>query len=186
VTDPNAPLFAETLDPEVIHFGETKPQATICPWCGEALPSADLDACPHCAVLLKPADAALEVPGVTTMDPEVLRLLAVAEEKRRRKARGRFRSDPQADAPVAAVLAGDPVEQVGALRRPDAEVLRVMRELEEAARRAAAPAVLPVLAAADEPVADAAIEPPSDASADPSAGLAVEPSADPAAGPPPA
>ena len=160
----DAPIFAETLAPEVLHFGETKPQATICSWCGQELAASDLDACPGCGALLKPADSALEVPGVTTLDPEVLRLLAVAEEKRRRKARGRFRSAPPVVPPVAAALAADPEAMGEALRRPDAEVLRVMRELEAAARLAEAPAVLPE-APAELPEAPADAEAPADEAA---------------------
>jgi hypothetical protein len=163
VKEADALIFAATLDPEVLHFGESKPQATLCAWCGQSLPAVDPDVCPHCGALLKPTDETLEVPGVTTLAPEVLRILEVAAEKRRRKAKPRFRSAP--DAPGLAVPPAtlEPAEEIAALRPPDAEVKRVMRELEAAARRASAPgmasAVQPAVTAAVEPAVEPAIEP---------------------------
>src|SRR3972149_6494073 len=35
--------FAPTLDPEVLTFGETKPQALVCGWCNQPLPGPDLE-----------------------------------------------------------------------------------------------------------------------------------------------
>jgi hypothetical protein len=130
--------FAQTLDPEVLRFGETKPPAAICPWCGQPLPAADLDACPHCQALLKPADAALEVPGVTTLSQDALRILEIAEAKKRRKARGRFRT--VADEPIMPIVpvSPDADEEIAAIQPPDAEVRRVMRQLEYEAALAAA------------------------------------------------
>ena len=164
---PVAVTFAATLDPEVLRFGESKPAATLCPWCGQALAATDLDACPHCGALLKPADEALEVPGVTTLSQEALRILEVAEVKARRKTKRRFGSAPEAPSPTVAPLAPDPDEEMAAVRPPDAEVRRVMRELEIEARRAAlaadAPAVAseaaPAPAIAPEPVPEPAQEP---------------------------
>src|SRR3972149_1597187 len=57
--------FAPTLDPEVLTFGETKPQALVCGWCNQPLPGPDLERCPHCDANLKPADGSIVGPGGT-------------------------------------------------------------------------------------------------------------------------
>ena len=172
--------FDPALDPEVLHFGESTPPATACPWCGEPLPTADLDACPHCHALLKPTEETLDIPGVTTLAPEVRRILEVAEAKRRKKAKPRFRSEPDAPSLAAMPEMLGPAEEIAALRPPDAEVKRVMRELEAAARRANGPRVEPpVPLAADlapEPGVEPTIEPAPDLHEAP-------PTSDPGAGP---
>ncbi|MGH2407042.1 MAG: hypothetical protein ACRDF7_03035 [Candidatus Limnocylindrales bacterium] len=161
MTDPEDPVFDAKLDPEVLHFGETKPLATICPWCGQGRPEADLDACPHCGALLKPADEALEVPGVTTLGPEAVRLLQVAEEKRRRKTEPRRKLTTQVAAPALAAVTADAAEEEAAIRLPAAEVRRVMLELEASARRAGLPAEVPASSEAAEVPTPAEPEPPA-------------------------
>ncbi|MFI5255387.1 MAG: hypothetical protein ACHQ15_08020, partial [Candidatus Limnocylindrales bacterium] len=101
MTEPEPPSSTPALDPDVIHFGETKPQAIVCAWCGSPLPSADLESCPHCGAQLKQMDETLDVPGVTTLGPEAIRLLEIAEEKRLRKLK-----QPRPANAAAAVAAG--------------------------------------------------------------------------------
>jgi hypothetical protein len=140
VTEPDAPVFDAQLDPEVLHFGETKPTATVCQWCGEGLVNGDLDVCPHCGALLKPSDETLEVPGVTTLAPEAVAMLEAAEEKRRRKTEPRQRISKVVSGPAQAAIGADAAAEEAALQPPDADVRRVMLELDAAARRASAPA----------------------------------------------
>jgi len=133
--------FAPTLDPEVLTFGETKPQALVCGWCNQPLPGPDLERCPHCDANLKPADDSIVVPGVTTLSEEAAHLLELAEVKRQREAARRgetMLASPRSGPPVAPVPAPAAAEIEAALRPPDDEVRRVMRELELDARRAAA------------------------------------------------
>jgi hypothetical protein len=156
-------VFVETLDPEVLHFGETKPHATVCAWCGQGLPEAALDVCPHCGALLKPSDEALDVPGVTTLGPEAVRMLEVAEEKRRRKAEPRRRAMTEVASPALATLPTAAAEEEAALLPPDAEVKRVMLELEASARRASEGPTT------EAPPAPPEVPPPAEASAEPSA-----------------
>jgi hypothetical protein len=160
VTEPDAAVFDAKLDPEVLHFGETKPQATVCPWCGEGLPTTDLEVCPHCGALLKPSDEAAEVPGVTTLSPEAVRMLEVAEEKRRRKLEPRRKAITDIAGSVAAPVTMDPDQEAAALQPPDAEVRRAMLELEASARRGSELVAPPVAEPppAAEPVAGT--EPP--------------------------
>src|ERR1700675_940278 len=126
MTEPDAAVFDAKLDPEVLHFGETKPQAAICPWCGEGLSKADLEACPHCGALLKPSEDALEVPGVTTLSPEAVRMMEVAEEKRRRKLEPRRKATANVASSVDAADTMDWDQEAAALQPPDAEVRRAM------------------------------------------------------------
>jgi hypothetical protein len=166
VKKPDAVTFAETLDPEVLRFGESKPPAALCPWCGQTLSAADVETCPHCQALLKPADEALEVPGVTTLAPEAVRMLEVAEAKKRRKAKGRFRT--ASDEPILPVAAPalDPDEEIAAVQPPDAEVRRVMRQLEYEAALAAAGLSAPDDASATVDLAATATDPPGEPTAE--------------------
>jgi hypothetical protein len=178
VKKPDAVTFAETLDPAVLRFGESKPPVAVCPWCGQALPAAGLDACPHCQAPLKPADEALEVPGVTTLAPEVVRMLEIAEAKKKRKAKGRFRTSTDEPILPVAPVTPDADEEMAAVRPPDAEVRRVMRELEIEAALAAAGLAAPGSASTEGEPATAA-EPASlaEPTAEPSETPADQPSA---------
>ena len=156
--------FAPTLDPEVLSFGETKPQALVCGWCNQPLPGPDLERCPHCDANLTPADESIVVPGVTTLSEEAAHLLELAEVKRQREAARRgetMLASPRSGPPLAPVPAPAAAEIEAALRPPDDEVRRVMRELELEARRAAAIAEpsLPVEEAEDEAEYEARQEP---------------------------
>ena len=143
MNEPDVPVFDEKLDPEMQRFGETKPLATVCPWCGQGLPEGDLDTCPHCGALLKPADEALEVPGVTTLSLEAARLLEVAEEKRRRKMEPRRKLTTEVANPVRAAIAVDAAQVEAAIQPPADEVRRVMQEMAASARRASNEVPLP-------------------------------------------
>lgn len=130
--------------------------AATCPWCSAAIASPDVESCPACgARLIESAGA--EIPGVTTIDPAVLRALAAPAPKR-----GGLRLGGAAGLdPSMAPEAGVAPSSLDALAPPSAEVLVEMRRLREeldaaAAAEAAATAEVKARAAAAEADARAA------------------------------
>ena len=141
-TDADA-AFIEALDPATRAFGETKPQAVVCQWCNGTLESAELTTCPHCGSLLRPVDENLVVPGVTTLSPDAARRLEIVEVQRQREAARRGEAlyvAPTLEPSIGVVPAPDAATIDAALRPPDDEVRRLMREMELDAREAAAAA----------------------------------------------
>src|SRR5574340_492442 len=78
--------FSADLGSDVRDFGQTRPQTTVCPWCGAPLADPSVDACPTCGTRLKPVQDDLDVPGLTTVSPEARAAQARAEIARLREA----------------------------------------------------------------------------------------------------
>jgi len=179
--DEVATAFSEDLDPETRAFGAPKPQAIVCQWCNGALESTDLEVCPHCGSRLRPTDADLVVPGVTTLSSEAARAIELAEIQRNREAAKTGQAmytTPSLATAQAVVPAPDEATVEAANRPPDDEVRRLMLEMELEARQARATAAARsdietmIVAdaeheAADGGVADAAAAAPGAAPAEP-------------------
>ncbi len=58
--------FVANLDPSVLEFGTARASTSACQWCNAPLPDATAATCPSCGASLRPAQADLEVPGLTT------------------------------------------------------------------------------------------------------------------------
>ncbi|HEY8198311.1 MAG TPA: zinc ribbon domain-containing protein [Candidatus Limnocylindrales bacterium] len=133
--------FGEHLDPETRAFGAPKPQAIVCQWCNGSLASDDLELCPHCGSRLKPTDADLVVPGVTTLSAEAARALELVEIQRNREAAKSGQAmytTPSLASAQSVVPAPDEATVEAANRPPDDEVRRLMLEMELEARQARA------------------------------------------------
>lgn len=154
---PGDEAFVPTLDPEILSFGETKPQALVCGWCNAPLPAADLERCPNCDANLQLADETIAIPGVTTLSEGAAHLLELAQVKRQREAarRGEVMYAALSGPSVAPVPAPAEAEIEAALRPPDDEVRRVMRELEDEARRLAAAVEPPLHEEPEAPLGEA-------------------------------
>jgi hypothetical protein len=133
------------------------PEASRCPWCSALLPEAAGATCPACGAALH-GDPPAEIPGLTQVDPEVLRRAAPKSRPRSpgwlsRKILGVDPLDDEAPAgPMAPVRRSDPASPAVAqdvsadalggdatepLEPPSDAVRREMRRIELEARAAA-------------------------------------------------
>lgn len=142
---------------------------TTCPWCSEPLPPDGAVDCPSCGAHLV-EDTSVELPGVTEVDPGLLRVAAAPRKVKRTFGSLLVGDDDEIPPPTEA--------EMPALARPDAEVRREMLRLELEARLAALQAEARMLDADDRPdtlageqprepsAGDAPAEPPSSAPPD--------------------
>jgi hypothetical protein len=93
-----------------------------CPWCSADLGGPGVDRCPACGAHLT-GDPDASIPGVTSLDPEIVRRAASPASAPKRRFIG-FLGDPQPDA-INALRASS----VEALAPPSAEVRLEMRRL---------------------------------------------------------
>ena len=122
---------------------------TSCPWCSEPLPALGAADCPSCGAHLL-EDPTVEVPGVTSVDPGLLRAAAAPRKVKRTFGSLLVGDDDEIPPPTEA--------EMPALARPDADVRREMLRLEMEARLAALQAEVRMLDAEDRP-AGAPLEP---------------------------
>lgn len=100
---------------------------TACPWCSEPLPTLGVPDCPSCGAHLV-EDSSVEVPGVTAIDPGLLRAAAVPRKVKRTFGSLLVGDDDEIPPPSEA--------EMPALARPDIDVRREMLRLEMEARLA--------------------------------------------------
>lgn len=100
---------------------------TACPWCSEPLPTIGIPDCPSCGAHLV-EDAPVDVPGVTEVDPGLLRAAAAPRRVKRTFGALLVGEDDEIPPPSEA--------EMPALARPDVEVRREMLRLEMEARLA--------------------------------------------------
>lgn len=93
----------------------------VCPWCSEPLPAEDVGECPSCGARLVEA-ATEEIPGVTAVDPRLLRA-APAPRKVKRTFGALFIGEGEEIPPPSEA-------EMPALARPDEDVRREMLRLE--------------------------------------------------------
>lgn len=124
---------------------------TACPWCSEPLPTLGVPDCPSCGAHLV-EDTSVEVPGVTAIDPGLLRAAAVPRKVKRTFGSLLVGDDDEIPPPSEA--------EMPALARPDADVRREMLRLEMEARLATLQAEARMLDAEDGIVGGADAAPP--------------------------
>ncbi len=99
-----------------------EPAAARCPWCSSLLADASAATCPTCGATLAPASADAQIPGVTTVSPEVI-----------------VRAKPVRRSRLLAWISGEVSDDVLAPRSPEGalappadsvrlEILRIERE----------------------------------------------------------
>lgn len=97
----------------------------VCPWCSEPLLAADVDHCPRCGATMT-AEQEPVIPGVTTIQPEILAKQARAAKPKRGGLMslfvGREDEQPNVQQPTEAELP--------ALAQPSVEVRREMLRIE--------------------------------------------------------
>jgi hypothetical protein len=142
------------------------PDAPACPWCSASLDEPSPERCPACGARLV-EDVETAIPGVTTLDPALLRAAQAAAAAASTPKRGFFR--PRVD-PVRDETADLGPASLDALAPPSRAVLEEMRRLR---------AELDEAAAAAEAAAEAAAQPVQPIGID-DAG-AAQPAEDPAA-----
>jgi hypothetical protein len=131
---------------------------TVCPWCSEPLPTLGVPDCPSCGAHLV-EDTSVEVPGVTAIDPGLLRVAAAPRKVKRTFGSLLVGDDDEIPPPSEA--------EMPALARPDAEVKREMLRLEMEARLAALQAEARMLDAEDGIVGGADAPPPDPGAVEP-------------------
>lgn len=158
-----------------------------CPWCSSPISPPDLLDCPACGAHLV-EDPSAEVPGVTAVDPDVLRAASAPRKVKRTFGALLVRDGDDIPPPSEA--------EMPALARPDVEVRREMLRLELDARLTALQAEARMLEMEDGvrprgtaptgapqpvPTPEDPAEPPTEPPAEPPS----EPPAEPPAGTPP-
>jgi hypothetical protein len=93
----------------------------VCPWCSAQLPSADVGDCPGCGARLVETGSE-EIPGVTAVDPQLLRAAPAQRKVKRTFGALLIGDDEEIPAPSDA--------EMPALARPDEDVRREMLRLE--------------------------------------------------------
>lgn len=139
----------------------------LCPWCSATRPAADAASCPSCQARLL-EETALEIPGVTAVDPALLAAGAAPRKVKRTLASLLVGSDDDEIPPPSEA-------EMPALARPAADVRREMLRIELEARLASLKAEIAAREAEDVPdgVAEPVRSDASEASATP-----IEPASD--------
>ncbi len=131
------------------------PAGPTCPWCSAALDTPMPRRCPACGAGLV-EDPETSIPGVTTLDPALLRVAKSAAAQPQKRGFFRPRLDPARETDVADL--GPP--SLDALAPPSRAVLEEMHrlrvELDEAAAAEAAAALAQLVAARPPAAVDAA------------------------------
>ena len=107
-------------------------QPAICPWCSAALPDGSVPTCPSCGAALRQAEDA-EIPGVTRVDPELIRRASPQPAPRGRGFVGWLTGEPAEEAV-------EPAADRGTFAPPPIEVRLEMLHLEREALEAEAQA----------------------------------------------
>jgi hypothetical protein len=169
--------FLAELPDDIRTFGAARPLPVVCQWCNVPLTDSTVPVCPSCGGRLHPIDEKLELPGVTAISPEAKAAAQRAAVQAQRSGGRRARSDASAgpatvvpplvapptldgELPPAPPPVLDDAAIAAAIQPPDADVQRLMREMELASLRASLEREsLPLEAPGDPDVAQEAAAP---------------------------